>query len=63
MGINTEAPEEALTVHGNAKVTGRIVQPSDQRVKQNIEEVRNSFFPLLHDKCRNFYRKLRLCSL
>lgn len=41
MGINTDMPDEALTVHGNIKVMGHIVQPSDQRVKQNIEEVSN----------------------
>ncbi len=51
MGINTDAPDEALTVHGNVKVMGHIVQPSDQRVKQNIEEVnKNEYVCML---CNN----------
>ncbi|XP_022800882.1 myelin regulatory factor-like isoform X4 [Stylophora pistillata] len=39
VGINTDRPEEALSVHGNLKVTGRLVHPSDIRVKESIEEV------------------------
>lgn len=39
MGINTDRPDESLVVFGNAKVTGNIMQPSDQRAKTNIEEV------------------------
>lgn len=39
VGINTDRPDEALTVHGNVKVTGHIMQPSDQRAKVNIEAV------------------------
>ncbi|XP_075409344.1 myelin regulatory factor-like protein [Tenrec ecaudatus] len=39
VGINTEAPDEALVVCGNAKVMGTILHPSDSRVKQNIQEV------------------------
>lgn len=39
VGINTDRPDEALVVHGNMKVTGHIVQPSDARAKTNIEEV------------------------
>ncbi|XP_045144813.1 myelin regulatory factor-like protein [Echinops telfairi] len=38
VGINTEAPDEALVVCGNAKVMGTILHPSDSRVKQNIQE-------------------------
>lgn len=38
MGINTDRPDEALVVHGNLKLTGHIVQPSDLRAKQNIKE-------------------------
>ena len=41
VGINTDKPEEALTVHGNVKVTGHVIQPSDQRAKVDIEEVRS----------------------
>ncbi|KAK0176222.1 hypothetical protein PV328_000377 [Microctonus aethiopoides] len=39
VGINTDRPDEALVVHGNMKVTGHIVQPSDARAKQNVHEV------------------------
>ncbi|XP_054717587.1 myelin regulatory factor-like [Uloborus diversus] len=39
VGINTDRPDEALVIHGNMKVTGHIVQPSDARAKTNIEEV------------------------
>lgn len=40
VGINTNSPDEALVVCGNAKVMGAIMQPSDCRAKQNIQEVR-----------------------
>lgn len=40
VGINTDAPDEALVVCGNAKVMGRVMHPSDSRAKQNIREVR-----------------------
>jgi len=39
VGINTDRPDESLVVYGNAKVTGSIMQPSDERAKTNIEEV------------------------
>ncbi|KAM4712356.1 myelin regulatory factor-like protein [Anableps anableps] len=39
VGINTDSPDEALVVCGNAKVMGAIMQPSDHRAKQNIQEV------------------------
>ncbi|KAM6961535.1 LOW QUALITY PROTEIN: myelin regulatory factor-like protein [Tautogolabrus adspersus] len=39
VGINTDSPDEALVVCGNAKVMGSIIQPSDRRAKQNIQEV------------------------
>ncbi|KAI5934175.1 Myelin regulatory factor-like protein [Manis javanica] len=39
VGINTEAPDEALVVCGNMKVTGTIMHPSDSRAKENIQEV------------------------
>ncbi|XP_035723280.1 myelin regulatory factor-like protein isoform X7 [Vespa mandarinia] len=39
VGINTDRPDEALVIHGNMKVTGHIVQPSDARAKQNVQEV------------------------
>lgn len=39
VGINTERPDESLVVHGNLKVSGHIVQPSDVRAKLEIGEL------------------------
>lgn len=39
VGVNTDSPDEALVVCGNAKVMGAIMQPSDLRAKQKIQEV------------------------
>ncbi|XP_062849538.1 myelin regulatory factor isoform X2 [Trichomycterus rosablanca] len=39
VGINTDRPDEALVVHGNVKVMGLLVQPSDIRTKENVREV------------------------
>ncbi|ELW67953.1 Myelin regulatory factor [Tupaia chinensis] len=39
VGINTNAPDEALVVCGNVKVMGTVMHPSDSRAKQNIQEV------------------------
>lgn len=39
VGINTPSPEEALSVVGNVKLTGVMLQPSDVRVKENIKPV------------------------
>lgn len=39
VGINTDSPDEALVVCGNAKVMGAIMQPSDLRAKDNVQEV------------------------
>lgn len=39
VGINTDRPDESLVVHGNLKVSGHIVQPSDIRAKQEISEL------------------------
>ncbi|XP_045467204.1 myelin regulatory factor-like protein [Harmonia axyridis] len=38
VGIGTDRPDESLVVHGNIKVTGHIIQPSDIRAKKNIVE-------------------------
>ncbi|KAJ8917380.1 hypothetical protein NQ315_002404, partial [Exocentrus adspersus] len=38
VGINTDRPDESLVVHGNIKITGHIIQPSDIRAKKNIVE-------------------------
>ncbi|CAG9770761.1 unnamed protein product [Ceutorhynchus assimilis] len=39
VGINTDRPDESLVVHGNIKITGHIIQPSDMRAKKNIVEL------------------------
>ncbi|XP_033753380.1 myelin regulatory factor-like isoform X2 [Pecten maximus] len=39
VGINTDHLDEALTVNGNIKLTGRILQPSDLRAKEELKEV------------------------
>ncbi|XP_062373976.1 myelin regulatory factor-like protein [Sardina pilchardus] len=39
VGINTETPDEALVVCGNAKIMGSVMHPSDRRAKHNILEV------------------------
>lgn len=38
VGINTDKPDESLVVHGNLRITGHIIQPSDLRAKKNIIE-------------------------
>lgn len=42
VGINTDRPDESLVVHGNLKISGHIVQPSDSRAKQEIGELDTS---------------------
>lgn len=39
VGINTDAPDEALVVCGNVKVMGTVMHPSDSRAKQDIQEI------------------------
>lgn len=39
VGVNTDKPDEALVVHGNLKLTGHVMNPSDRRVKDDIQEV------------------------
>ncbi|XP_023562845.1 myelin regulatory factor isoform X3 [Octodon degus] len=39
VGINTDRPDEALVVHGNVKVMGSLLQPSDLRAKELVQEV------------------------
>lgn len=39
VGINTDRPDEALVIHGNMKVMGSLVHPSDIRAKENVQEV------------------------
>jgi hypothetical protein len=55
VGINTEAPEEALSVIGNVQITGQILQPSDARLKTDIKQINTS-------KMLNNIQKLKLCS-
>lgn len=42
VGINTDHPDESLVVHGNLKVSGHIVHPSDSRAKREIGELDTS---------------------
>lgn len=42
VGINTDRPDESLVVHGNLKVSGHIVHPSDSRAKKEIGELDTS---------------------
>lgn len=42
VGINTDRPDECLVVHGNLKISGHIVQPSDSRAKREIGELDTS---------------------
>ncbi|XP_048241603.1 myelin regulatory factor-like isoform X1 [Haliotis rufescens] len=39
VGVNTDHPDEAMTVHGNLKLTGHLMSPSDIRAKENLQEV------------------------
>ncbi|CAG5115727.1 unnamed protein product, partial [Candidula unifasciata] len=39
VGINTDHPEESLTVIGNMRLTGHLTQPSDMRAKESIQEI------------------------
>ncbi|XP_059149701.1 myelin regulatory factor-like [Physella acuta] len=39
VGVNTDHPDENLTVHGNMRLTGHLTQPSDMRVKKNVQEI------------------------
>ncbi|XP_062318431.1 myelin regulatory factor isoform X3 [Osmerus eperlanus] len=39
VGINTDRPDEAMVIHGNLKVMGSLVHPSDIRAKENVQEV------------------------
>ena len=39
IGINTDQASESLTVHGNIQLTGQVLQPSDLRIKERIQEV------------------------
>ncbi|XP_070297778.1 myelin regulatory factor-like [Salvelinus sp. IW2-2015] len=38
VGINTDRPDEAMVIHGNLKVMGSLVHPSDIRAKENVHE-------------------------
>lgn len=53
VGVNTDRPDESLVVHGNIKITGHIIQPSDIRAKKNIMECNTA------DQLRNV-QKLRV---
>jgi len=39
VGVNTDCMDEALTVHGNVRLTGKLTSPSDVRAKTHLQEV------------------------
>lgn len=39
VGINTDNPDESLAVHGNIRLTGHVISPSDIRAKKNVIEL------------------------
>ena len=41
VGVNTDHPDEALTVAGNIKLSGQILHTSDIRAKEGLQEVCN----------------------
>ena len=51
VGINTDRPDEALVVHGNVKVMGSLMHPSDLRAKVLREEEQNLIYILVHFIC------------
>ena len=46
VGINTDRPDEALVVHGNVKVMGSLMHPSDLRAKEHVQEVGTTELPV-----------------
>jgi len=42
VGVNLQAPSEALSVGGNVLVSGDVLKPSDMRIKRNIKPVTDS---------------------
>jgi len=56
VGINTDSPTEALTVNGNVQVSGAILQPSDKRVKEDIEVADDSAEQLHNVRKLKLYR-------
>lgn len=63
MGINTDTPDEALVVCGNAKIMGTVMHPSDSRAKENVREVTALIllFNMLRDPRVNQSSKIK-CS-
>ena len=55
MGINTDQTDEALTVHGNVRLTGKLVSPSDVRAKTDLQEVCLTSVLTLADKSSFVY--------
>ena len=46
VGVNTDHPDEAVTVHGNVKLTGHVLQTSDMRVKEDFKEVSRTYLTM-----------------
>ena len=72
IGVNTDSPEEALSVNGNLQVTGQILQPSYMRLKTvNVMQVRRNhdhidflcFFSVEYDSDAQQYFEIKSVSL
>ncbi len=60
VGINTDRPDEALVVHGNVKIMGSLVHPSDIRAKENVKEVHFYVCAYLSLHMQNVLKKINL---
>ncbi len=60
VGINTDRPDEALVVHGNVKIMGSLVHPSDIRAKENVKEVHFYVCAYLSLHMQNILKKINL---
>ena len=43
VGINMDLPPEAFSVCGNIHLTGQVLNPSDERIKEKIRRVSSYF--------------------
>ena len=58
VGINTDKPEEALSVNGNIRVTGCIEHPSDMRIKTDILPVKYTIYSTTKKAMKIRYKHL-----
>jgi len=57
VGIGTTTPQYALGVVGDIYATGRILYPSDIRLKENVSEIKDALEKILKLQGVNFYWK------